>query len=112
MSNEQPTTITQAVAVNPPAKPGDDIDFGPFFSYLQSVQGHEVVTRILGMVEDVKKLALEKHVDQVKHNRWLEASVIVFVVGAICILSALDKLTTPAGIALGTIVGYFFARTK
>ena len=34
----------------------DEIDLSPFFKWLGSPQGHEVLSRVLSMFEDIKKV--------------------------------------------------------
>lgn len=106
----------------PPVKPKQDeplaneedegIDLSPFLDYLQSSEGHEIASRVVGIVEDVKKVALEKSYSHAKFNRWMEAAVIVAVVGAVVLLSVLEKLNPTVGMLLGSVVGYFFGRHK
>ncbi len=96
----------------PPAKGDDEIDFSSFFQYLQSQQGHEMASRVIGLIEDVKKAAVDKSYSNVKFNRWMEAGIIVVVITATVLLSILDKLTPTVGILFGSIVGYFFGKNK
>ena len=87
-------------------------DFSPFFEYLQSAEGHQIASRIVGLIEDIKKATLDKNYSHATLNRWLEAGVLVVVIGVIAVLSVLNKLNPTVGVVLGSVVGYFFGRNK
>lgn len=89
-----------------------EVDFSPFIDYLQSPQGHEIASRVVGIIEDVKKATIDKNYSHAKFNRWVEAGVIVVVVGVVAYLSIIEKLNPTVGILLGSVVGYFFGRNK
>lgn len=93
-------------------KKEDDIDFSPFLKYLQSPHGHEIASRVIGLIEDVKKATLDKNYAHAKFNRWMEAGVIVVVIGVVAWLSVVDKLNPTVGVLLGSVVGYFFGKNK
>lgn len=93
-------------------KEDQDVDIAPFVDYLKSPQGHEIASRVVGIVEDVKKATIDKNYSHAIFNRWLEAGVIVVVVGAVVGLSVVDKLNPTVGVLLGSVVGYFFGRNK
>lgn len=96
-----------------PADPEDqEVDFAPFVDYLKSPQGHEIASRVVGVIEDVKKATIDKSYSHAIFNRWLEAGVIVLVVSAVVGLSVVDKLNPTVGVLLGSVVGYFFGRNK
>jgi hypothetical protein len=87
-----------------------EIDLYPLFEYLQSDKGHEVVTRILNLVEDIKKATLEKSTSHAVFEKWLQAGIILVVVGATSLLTYLDKFDPSVGILFGILVGYIFGR--
>jgi hypothetical protein len=93
---------------------GDEEELGypPFLEYLQSPQGHELASRIVGIVEDVKKATIDKNFSHARFNRWVEAGVIAIVVAAVVGLSIIDKLNPTVGVLLGSVVGYFFGKNK
>lgn len=97
---------------SPPSTPEEYEDVSPFFEYLQSPQGHEVASRVIGIIEDVKKATIDKNYSHAKFNRWMEAGVLVVVIIAIVGLSVIDKLNPTVGVLLGSVVGYFFGRNK
>jgi hypothetical protein len=107
-SNDEKKQALQAVAV----PPEEEMDFSPFFDYLKTPQGHEVATRVLQIIEDVKKATIDKSHAHAKFERWLQAGVIMLVVVALVILSVFDKLNPTVAVALGSIVGYFFGKGK
>jgi hypothetical protein len=85
-------------------------DWEPFFDYLKSANGHEVTTRILKIVEDIKKAALDKSASHAIFEKWLQAIIIVIVIVATSTLSYLGKFETSVGVLFGTLVGYIFGR--
>lgn len=95
-----------------PIEGEEEIDISPFLGYLQSPQGHEIASRLVGIIEEVKKVTLDKNFSHAKFNRWMEAGVIVVVIGSVVLLSVMDKLNPTVGMLLGSVVGYFFGRHK
>ena len=88
----------------------DEVDFRPLFIYLQSPQGHEISTRLLSVVEDIKKSTLEKTTSHAAFEKWLQAGIIFVVVVAASLLSFLGKFDTSLGVLFGTLVGYIFGK--
>jgi hypothetical protein len=91
-------------------EPQDETDFQPLFTYLQSPQGHEIATRLLSVVEDVKKSTLEKSTSHAIFEKWLQAGIIFVVVIAASLLSYFGKFDTSLGVLFGTMVGYIFGK--
>ncbi|TCS33101.1 hypothetical protein EDC30_11842 [Paucimonas lemoignei] len=87
-----------------------DNDLQPLLNYLQSQQGHDIASRILSIVEDVKKATLEKTTSHAAFEKWLQAGIIVIVVIASALLSYLGKFDTSLGVLFGTLVGYIFGK--
>jgi hypothetical protein len=96
----------------PPSTAENGVNLSPLFVYLQSEQGHEMTSRVLQLIEGIKKTTLDKSLSQAKFNRWMEAGVILVVLVAVCALSYLDKLNPTVGVVLGSVVGYFFGKNK
>ena len=90
----------------------DSIDFTSFWEYVQSEKGHEVVQRIVGMIDDVKKATLAHHGSYAKLDKVLQYVLVIGVVVASAWLSVVDKFSTPVGVMFGTLVGYAFGRRK
>ncbi|MDD4963377.1 MAG: hypothetical protein PHI11_05585 [Gallionella sp.] len=88
----------------------EELDFKPLLTYLQSPQGHEIATRLLSVVEDVKKTTLEKTTSHAAFEKWLQAGIIFVVVVAASVLSYLGKFDTSLGVLFGTMVGYIFGK--
>lgn len=88
----------------------EEADFRPLFTYLQSPQGHEIATRLLSVVEDIKKSTLEKTTSHAVFEKWLQAGIIFIVVIAASLLSYLGKFDTSLGVLFGTLVGYIFGK--
>lgn len=94
----------------PHDEPLAETDIKPLFTYLQSQQGHEIATRLLTIVEDVKKSTLEKTTSHAIFEKWLQAGIIFVVVVAASILSSLGKFDTSLGVLFGSLVGYIFGK--
>jgi hypothetical protein len=98
----------------PAAKEGgtedEEIDLGPFLSYLQSEKGHELASRVLRVVEDIKKVNLEKTAGQAKFEKWMQVSIIFLVVISTSLLTYFDKFDSATGILFGSLVGYMFGK--
>jgi hypothetical protein len=93
----------------------------PLLEYLKSPQGHELASRIVTLIEEIKKVTLDKGAEQTKlsielTNRYrrnliiLQGAVFVIAILSASILSYYDKFNTALGILFGTLVGYFFGR--
>ena len=96
--------------LDPIQESGEEIDLQPFLGYLQSPQGHEIATRLLSVIEDVKKSTLEKTTSHAVFEKWLQAGIILVVVVASSVLSYLGKFDTSLGVLFGTLVGYIFGK--
>ena len=94
----------------PANKSDDEIDLQPFLGYLQSPQGHEIATRLLSVVEDIKKSTLEKTTNHAVFEKWLQAGIIIVVILASSVLSYLGKFDTSLGVLFGAMVGYIFGK--
>lgn len=102
--------MNKEVELIPSGKPNDEIDLAPLLAYLRSPQGHEIATRLLTVVEDVKKSTLEKTTSHAAFEKWLQAGIIMVVVVASSLLSYLGKFDTSLGVLFGTLVGYIFGK--
>jgi hypothetical protein len=91
------------------------------FDYFQTPHGHEVVTRIVAVIEGIQKTTLESGARQAemsmtythrdrKLGRIVQTVVLILVVGAAVFLSYNGRLDATTGVLLGTLAGYFFAR--
>lgn len=109
-NDQLPTEVNSEL--HPVDQEDQEVDFSPFVDYLKSPQGHEIVSRVVRIIEDVKKATIDKNYSHAIFNRWLEAGVIVVVVSAVVGLSVVDKLNPTVGVLLGSVVGYFFGRNK
>lgn len=85
-------------------------DIQPILNYLQSPQGHEIASRLLSVVEDVKKSTLEKSTSHAVFEKWIQSLIIFVVVAAASILAYLGKFDTSLGVLFGTLVGYVFGK--
>ena len=100
--------------IAPERLPGDkqEVDVSPFFEYLKTEQGYKVVTRILDIVDDVKKATIMQTTAHVKIEKWVQLAIILAVVGATSVLTAMDKFDPSVGVLFGTLVGYLFGRRR
>ncbi|MCG6150343.1 hypothetical protein LFX15_18750 [Leptospira levettii] len=92
-----------------------------FFEYLSSENGNQLASRIVSIIEGLKKSTVdnnarieEKNLEYIhKFNtrfQTLQGVVYVSVLIASSLLAYLDKFTPTIGVLFGTIVGYFFGR--
>jgi hypothetical protein len=88
----------------------EEVDLYPFFDYLKTDRGHEVVTRILSIIEDVKKATIEKSASHAIFEKWLQAGIIIVVVVATSALTYLGKFEPSVAVLFGILVGYIFGR--
>lgn len=100
-------TPTKAQVPQPDAAKSD---FQPILDYLQSPQGHEMASRLLAVIEDVKKSTLNKTTSHAAFEKWLQAGIIGIVVLAASTLAFLGKFDTSLGVLFGTLVGYVFGK--
>lgn len=90
----------------------EEWDLTPFWSYLKTPQGHEVAQRVIGIIEDIKKLSLERNSSHKSWDTVAKYSIIAAVVVAVGLLSYFEKLDPTTGMLFGTIVGYFFGKKE
>src|SRR5260221_977273 len=86
--------------------PKSEINFKPFLEYLESANGHELASRLLGIVEDIKKSALHKSTSHAIFEKILQATIIVVVVVATSLLTYFQRFDTSIAVLFGTFVGY------
>lgn len=102
-------------------KPLESDDWSPFIEYLKSPQGHELASRIVTIIEEVKKATLDRSAEQSKlnvefthrHRRnllILQSTVLGVAILAASLLTYYDKFDSTVAILFGTLVGYFFGR--
>ncbi|MCW7471852.1 hypothetical protein [Leptospira kanakyensis] len=89
--------------------------------YIMSEPGHEIIKRIITLIEDIKKSTLDKNVELTKINvtnnhkqraYLIIQQTIVFVVIVIAsiYLAVMDKFSPTIGVLFGTVIGYFFGK--
>ena len=88
----------------------EEFDIGPFLYYLESEKGHELASRILAIFEDIKKATLDNTSSHAKFEKWLQAVIIVVVVGDASTLTYFGKFDSTLGVLFGTLVGYLFGK--
>ena len=106
--------------IEEPEQP-EQIEWKNFFSYLQSPQGHELASRIVALIEEIKKATLDRSAEHSKLNVQLEhrdkrnllilqSAVFGIAIIAASLLTYCDKFNSTIAILFGTLVGYFFGR--
>jgi len=92
-------------------------DWSPFIDYLRSPEGHQIASRVVGLIEEIKKATLDKGAIQFQldHKQKINLYFLQGAVFAIAIISAstltyYDKFNSPMALLFGTMVGYFFGR--
>jgi hypothetical protein len=88
----------------------DELDTSPFFDYLRTQQGHEIASRAVSIIEDVKKAALSHSASNARLEKWLQIAIVVAVIAASTYLTATDKFNPTIGVLFGTLVGYVFGK--
>ncbi len=96
-------------------------EYPPLLDYLQTKEGHEVVSRILSIVEDIKKATIERSAEQHRqdaefHHRtvrfWLALQGVIFAATLLvaAVLAWHDKRNATVAAFMGTLLGYFLGR--
>ncbi|MEW5754867.1 MAG: hypothetical protein AB1810_01045 [Pseudomonadota bacterium] len=88
----------------------EEIDVGPFLAYLESDKGHELASRTLKIIEDIKKATLENNASHAKFEKWLQVGIILTVVLSSTFLTYFGKFDSTVGVLFGTLVGYLFGK--
>jgi len=99
----------------------EEAPYPPFLDYLQSKEGHELASRILSIIEDIKKATIESSAELHKRDSeynhkiqrlWLCLQSAVF--GTTIVVAALlawhGKLDATVAALMGTLFGYFLGR--
>lgn len=93
-----------------PVNDDEEIDIGPFLAYLESEKGHEIASRSLKIIEDIKKATLETSSSHAKFEKWLQVTIIVIVIVSSSVLTYFGKFDSTLGVLFGTLVGYLFGK--
>src|SRR5258705_8399807 len=102
-------------------KKDEEGEVSPFFDYLKSIQGHEVLSRIVGLIEGLKKATLDKNAElstkqldaariHRRNTQMLQGFAMLTVVTASTVLVCLGKFEPTVGVLFGTIMGYIFGK--
>lgn len=95
--------------------------YPPLLEYLQSKEGHELASRIVAILEDVKKATIEAASETHRrdseyqhriHKLWLclQSGVFVLTIGVAALLAWHGKLDSTVSVLMGTLFGYFLGR--
>ena len=107
---------TSTDAETTPSEPVDEYEDEvcptPFFEYLNTEKGHEVVTRVLNIVDDVKKATITHNASYAKLEKWQQIVIVFAVIMASTILTIFDKFNSTIGVLFGALVGYVFGKRK
>ena len=100
----------------------DFVDEGPnFFEYLQSKEGHKLASRVVTLIEDIKKVTLDRNAelsklqmeatkDHRKNTMIFQGMIIIAVIGATVALVLSGKFDSTVGVLFGTLIGYIFGK--
>ena len=99
----------------------EEVPYPPLLDYLQTKEGHELASRILSIIEDIKKATIESSAELHKRDSeynhkiqrlWLCLQSAVF--GTTIVVAALlawhGKLDATVAALMGTLFGYFLGR--
>jgi hypothetical protein len=113
--NYAPPSVVPVVIVAdntqlPNEQEDEEVDTSPFFTYLQSPQGHEITKSVVEIIQDIKKAALSQSAGQAKLEKYLQLGIVVTVIIAASVLAGMGKLESTISVLFGTLVGYVFGR--
>lgn len=106
-----------------PAQAEAALSSAPIIAYFASPQGHEVLTRILTILENLKRATIDTTVDQQKRAlefqhatwrfwMWAQIGLVLAAIGTAGILAWHGRLDGGIGTLIGTLVGYVFGKNK
>lgn len=84
----------------------------PLWEYLQTDRGHETASRVIAIVEDIKKLGLETTSKHLTLETYARYALVALTIAAAATLSWFGKIDSATGALFGTIVGYFLGKGK
>lgn len=87
-----------------------DADPNSLVEYLKTEKGHQLASKIIGIVEDLKKAFLNKKASQTAVERWQLAIAITVIVVAVTVLTLFNRLDPSVAILFGTIFGYLIGK--
>ena len=88
----------------------EDLDFSPFLNYLESDKGHEIASRVLVIIEDLKKAGIQTATSHAKFEKLVQVGIISVVVIAASYLTFYGKFDSTIGLLFGSLVGYLFGK--
>lgn len=88
----------------------EDIDFSPFLNYLESEKGHEIASRVIVIIEDLKKAGIQTATSHAKFERLVQVGIIAVVVISASFLTFYGKFDSTLGVLFGSLVGYLFGK--
>ena len=101
---------------NPPEEEPEEFDdrWLEVFDYLKSNKGHELATKVLELVKEVKvgNAQMEYNTQRSYIKRWtlIQGLVFIFAISAVTFLTYEGKFNATVGVFFGTLVGYFFGK--
>jgi len=99
----------------------EEAPYPPLLEYLQSKEGHELASRIVAILEDVKKATIESATETHKRDSefqhriqklWLciQSGVFALTILIAAVLAWHGKLDSTVSVLMGTLFGYFLGR--
>ena len=87
-----------------------DQETNPLVEYLKTEKGHQLASKIIGIIDDLKKAFLGKKAGQTVMEKWQLAITISVIVFAVTLLTLMDRLDPSVAILFGTIFGYLIGK--
>lgn len=87
-----------------------DPDSNALVEYLKTEKGHQLATKVIGILDDIKKAFLGKTAGQTLIEKWQLALSISVIVFAVTLLTLFDKLDPSVAILFGTLFGYLIGK--
>src|SRR4051812_38621860 len=93
----------------------------PLISYLQTPNGHELATKVVGLIENLQKATLDSAAEESRRQMefqhcswrvgmWLQCGVFFVAIVTAGILAWNQRLDGAVGTLIGTLVGYVFGK--
>lgn len=103
----KPTEIANTIS---PQASVQRSDLEPMLVYLQTIQGHEIASRLIAVIEGIKHSTIDKSTANARIEKYVQLAVILAVVVSTSLLVATGKFEASVGVLFGTLVGYVFGK--
>ena len=107
---EHSSSTAQPESTEIPAQKPTPNDVEPLLIYLNGPTGHEIVSRVLAVIESIKHSTLDKSTTNARVEKYIQATVLLAVIVATSVLVGLGKFEASVGVLFGTLVGFAFGK--